>query len=109
MIARNKGKKLPVPVPEELNALCGMNASAVANEIGIQIRRMCPIQGIKSWSNVDEATKAAIIQVVRVCDLFTFFLFFLLIFQFFIDVLISYTMTIYRTNLILVRIMIAIH
>lgn len=54
-----------VPVPEEMRAFCGKNAQMASNELGLQIRRMCPIQGFKvSWKSVDPAIKESISQAV---------------------------------------------
>ncbi|XP_038978342.1 uncharacterized protein LOC113461311 isoform X1 [Phoenix dactylifera] len=64
LIAQNGGEKLSVPVLDEWNALCGINAPKVTSLLGVYIRRMCPIKGIPTWRHVDEATQSAIIQSV---------------------------------------------
>ncbi|XP_038986586.1 uncharacterized protein LOC120112091 [Phoenix dactylifera] len=64
LIAQNGGEKLSVPVLDEWNALCGINAPKVASLLRVYIRRMCPIKGIPTWRHVDEATQSAIIQSV---------------------------------------------
>ena len=65
-VANNNGNKLYIPITETFNAFEGVLATPGANEIGIQIRRMCPIQGVKSWTVADPATKGAVVQAVRV-------------------------------------------
>ncbi|CAL5347881.1 unnamed protein product [Camellia sinensis] len=47
-VANNNGNKLHIPITETFNAFEGVLATPGANEIDIQIRRMCPIQGVKS-------------------------------------------------------------
>ncbi|CAL5348226.1 unnamed protein product [Camellia sinensis] len=64
-VANNNGNKLHIPITETFNAFEGVLATPGANEIGIQIRRMCPIQGVKSWTVADPATKGAVVQAVR--------------------------------------------
>ncbi|GMP69088.1 hypothetical protein CsSME_00028482 [Camellia sinensis var. sinensis] len=64
-VANNNGNKLHIPVTETFNAFEGVLATPGANEIGIQIRRMCPIQGVKSWTVADPTTKGAVVQAVR--------------------------------------------
>ncbi|KAF5950173.1 hypothetical protein HYC85_012166 [Camellia sinensis] len=54
-----------IPITETFNAFEGVLATSESNEIGLQIRRMCPIQGVNSWTVANPATKAAIVQVVR--------------------------------------------
>ena len=64
-VANNNGNKLHIPITETFNAFEGALATPRANENGIQIRRMCPIQGVKSWTVADPATKGAVVQAVR--------------------------------------------
>ncbi|CAL5324304.1 unnamed protein product [Camellia sinensis] len=64
-IADNNGNKLYIPITETFNAFEGVLATPGSNEIGLQIRRMCPIQGVKSWTVAEPATKAAVVQAVR--------------------------------------------
>ncbi|KAL7205986.1 hypothetical protein ACSBR2_018821 [Camellia fascicularis] len=45
-----------------LNAITRGNATPATNELGLQIRRLCPLQSVKSWRKIDENTKDAIIQ-----------------------------------------------
>ena len=65
-VANNNGNKLYIPITETFNAFEGVLATPGSNETDIQIRRMCPIQGIKSWTVADPATKRVVIQAVRV-------------------------------------------
>ncbi|CAL5333555.1 unnamed protein product [Camellia sinensis] len=65
-IANNNGNKLYIPITETFNALEGVLATPESNEISIHVRRMCPIQGVSSWTIADLATKGAVIQAVRV-------------------------------------------
>ncbi|KAL7194767.1 hypothetical protein ACSBR1_035075 [Camellia fascicularis] len=44
-LARKKGEKLHVYVNRMLNALIGENATPTTNELGLQIRRLCPLKG----------------------------------------------------------------
>lgn len=63
-ITRRKGEKLHVYVNRVLNAITGGNATPATNELGLQIRRLCPLQSVKSWRKIDQTTKDAVIQVV---------------------------------------------
>ncbi|CAL5361184.1 unnamed protein product [Camellia sinensis] len=63
-IARKKGEKLHVYVNRVLNAITGGNATPATNELGLQIRRLCPLQSVKSWIKIDQSTKDAVIQAV---------------------------------------------
>ncbi|XP_028089997.1 uncharacterized protein LOC114290318 [Camellia sinensis] len=65
-VANNNGNKLYIPITETFNAFEGVLATPESNEIGLQIRRMCPIQGVNSWTVANPATKVAIVQVVQV-------------------------------------------
>ncbi|KAL7188234.1 hypothetical protein ACSBR1_038153 [Camellia fascicularis] len=47
-----------------LNAITGGNATPATNELGLQIRRLCPLQSVKSWRKINESTKDAVIQAV---------------------------------------------
>ncbi|XP_058190957.1 probable Rho-GTPase-activating protein 7 [Rhododendron vialii] len=65
-IAHHEGKNLVVTVPEETKAFCGVNATMAATDLGVQIRRFCPIQGFAhSWKFVDPMAKKAILQSNR--------------------------------------------
>ncbi|CAL5386135.1 unnamed protein product [Camellia sinensis] len=63
-IARKKGEKLHVYVNRVLNAITGGNATPATNELRLQIRRLCPLQSLKSWRKIDQSTKDAVIQVM---------------------------------------------
>ncbi|KAL7249315.1 hypothetical protein ACSBR1_011466 [Camellia fascicularis] len=63
-IARKKGEKLHVYVNWVLNAITGGNATPVTNELGLQIRRLCPLQRVKSWRKIDQSTKDGVVQAV---------------------------------------------
>ncbi|XP_028076590.1 uncharacterized protein LOC114278686 isoform X2 [Camellia sinensis] len=64
-IVRKKGEKLHVYVNHMLNALTGGNAATLAtNELGLLIRRLCPLKGVKSWKKIDQSIKDAVVQVV---------------------------------------------
>ncbi|KAL7260719.1 hypothetical protein ACSBR1_006394 [Camellia fascicularis] len=63
-IARKKGEKLHVYVNRVLNAITGGNATPATNELGLQIRQLCPLQSVKSWIKIDQSTKDAVIQAV---------------------------------------------
>ncbi|KAL7220010.1 hypothetical protein ACSBR2_012966 [Camellia fascicularis] len=52
-LTRKKGEKLHVYLNRILNALTGGNATATTNELGLQIRRLCPFKGVKSWKKID--------------------------------------------------------
>ncbi|KAH7839827.1 hypothetical protein Vadar_009220 [Vaccinium darrowii] len=66
MIAHQGEKRLDVYVTQEMRALCGINATKVANVFGARIRHSCPIEGFyKSWRLVDSGLKGAIIQAIR--------------------------------------------
>ncbi|KAL7225954.1 hypothetical protein ACSBR1_021162 [Camellia fascicularis] len=53
-VERKKGEKLHVYVNRVLNAITGGNATPATNELGLQIRRLCPLQSVKSWRKIDE-------------------------------------------------------
>ncbi|KAL7175768.1 hypothetical protein ACSBR2_029374 [Camellia fascicularis] len=63
-LARKKGEKLHVYVNRMLNALTGGNATPATNELGLQIRRLCPLKGVKSWKKIDKSIKDAVVQAV---------------------------------------------
>ncbi|KAL7211592.1 hypothetical protein ACSBR2_014449 [Camellia fascicularis] len=63
-IASKKGEKLYVYVNRMLNALIGGNATPATNELGLQIRWLCPLKGEKSWKKIDQSIKDAVVQVV---------------------------------------------
>ncbi|KAL7183087.1 hypothetical protein ACSBR1_041713 [Camellia fascicularis] len=44
-------------------------ATPTTNELGIQIRSLCPIKDVKSWLDLDETTKSAVIQAILVIDI----------------------------------------
>lgn len=67
LIAQNGREKLDVPVLEQFNALCGINAPKAANLLGVEIRRLSPIIDTPTWWHIDEATRSCIIQAVLVC------------------------------------------
>ncbi|CAL5330643.1 unnamed protein product [Camellia sinensis] len=46
-VANNNENKLHIPITETFNAFKGVLATPRANEIGIQIRRMCPFKALK--------------------------------------------------------------
>ncbi|KAL7199169.1 hypothetical protein ACSBR2_021448 [Camellia fascicularis] len=62
--ARKKGEKLHVYVNRVLNAITGGNATPATNELGLQIRQLCPLQSVKSWRKIDQSTKDAVVQAV---------------------------------------------
>ncbi|KAL7204489.1 hypothetical protein ACSBR2_017545 [Camellia fascicularis] len=55
-------EKLHVYVNRMLNALTGGNATPATNELGLQIRRLCPLKGVKSWKKIDQSIKDAVVQ-----------------------------------------------
>ncbi|KAL7171316.1 hypothetical protein ACSBR2_036048 [Camellia fascicularis] len=59
-----KGEKLYVHIDRVLNAMTRYYATPVANELGLQIRSLCPLKDVTSWLNMDETTKATVIQTV---------------------------------------------
>ncbi|CAL5399036.1 unnamed protein product [Camellia sinensis] len=59
-----KGEKCYIHIDRGLNAMTGKYATPATNELGIQIRTLCPLKDVKSWLDLDETTKAAIIQGV---------------------------------------------
>ncbi|CAL5420669.1 unnamed protein product [Camellia sinensis] len=63
-ITRRKGEKLHVYVNRVLNTITRENATPATNELGLQIRRLCPLQSVKSWRKIDQTTKDAVIQAV---------------------------------------------
>ncbi|CAL5382766.1 unnamed protein product [Camellia sinensis] len=44
-------------------------ATPATNELGIQIRSLCPVKDVNSWLDLDETTKSAVIQAVLVIDI----------------------------------------
>ncbi|KAL7192898.1 hypothetical protein ACSBR2_024666 [Camellia fascicularis] len=44
--------------------MTGKYATPATNELGIQIRRLCPVKDVKSWLDLDETTKSSVIQAV---------------------------------------------
>ncbi|CAL5420730.1 unnamed protein product [Camellia sinensis] len=69
IIRAKKGEKCYVHIDRELNAMTGKYATPVTNELGIQIRTVCPVKFVKSWLDLDETTKSAVIQAVLVIDI----------------------------------------
>ncbi|CAL5340434.1 unnamed protein product [Camellia sinensis] len=63
-IVRKKREKLHVYVNHMLNALTGGNATPATNELGLLIRRLCPLKGVKSWKKIDQNIKDAVVQAV---------------------------------------------
>ncbi|KAL7174427.1 hypothetical protein ACSBR2_033645 [Camellia fascicularis] len=63
-LTRKKREKLHVYVNRMLNALTGGNATPATNELGLQIRRLCPLKGVKSWKKIDQSIKDAVVQAV---------------------------------------------
>ncbi|KAL7204474.1 hypothetical protein ACSBR2_017532 [Camellia fascicularis] len=63
-LTRKKGEKLHVYVNRMLNALTGENAMPATNELGLQIRRLCALKGVKSWKKIDKSIKDAVVQAV---------------------------------------------
>ncbi|GMP54847.1 hypothetical protein CsSME_00019878 [Camellia sinensis var. sinensis] len=63
-LTRKKGEKLHVYVNHMLNALTGGNATPATNELGLQIRRLCPLKGVKSWKKIGQSIKDAVVQAV---------------------------------------------
>ncbi|CAL5411193.1 unnamed protein product [Camellia sinensis] len=69
IIRAKKREKCYVHIDRELNAMTGKYATSATNELGIQIRTLCPVKDVKSWLDLDETTKSAIIQAVLVTDI----------------------------------------
>ncbi|KAL7176759.1 hypothetical protein ACSBR2_030164 [Camellia fascicularis] len=63
-LREKKWEKLHVYVNRMLNALTGGNATPVTNELGLQIRQLCPLKGVKSWKKIDQSVKDAVVQAV---------------------------------------------
>ncbi|CAL5403721.1 unnamed protein product [Camellia sinensis] len=64
IIRAKKGEKCYVHIDRGLNVMTGKYATPATNELGIQIRTLCPLKDVKSWLDLDETTKAAVIQAV---------------------------------------------
>ncbi|XP_028064372.1 uncharacterized protein LOC114267533 [Camellia sinensis] len=64
IIRAKKGGKCYVHIDQELSAMTGKYATPATNELGIQIRTLCPVKDVKSWLDLDETTKSAVIQAV---------------------------------------------
>ncbi|CAL5350723.1 unnamed protein product [Camellia sinensis] len=64
IIRAKKGGKCYVHIDRGLNAMTGKYATPATNELGIQIRTLCPLKDVKSWLDLDETTKATVIQGV---------------------------------------------
>lgn len=47
-----------------LNAITRGNATPTMNELGLQIRRLCPLKGVQSWNRIDQSTRDAVVQAV---------------------------------------------
>lgn len=54
--------KLIVEIPEECNVPVGPNATALATELGKEIRGTTPLRGVGSWLEIDVSLSAASIQ-----------------------------------------------
>ncbi|GMQ03071.1 hypothetical protein CsSME_00049022 [Camellia sinensis var. sinensis] len=61
--------KCYVHIDRALNAMTGKYATPATNELAIQIRSLCPVKDVKSWLDLDETTKSAVIQAVLVIDI----------------------------------------
>lgn len=72
LVAQNGGNKLPVPVLEQWNTLCGVNAPKASMLLGVYIRRMAPIKNTLTWWDISEAIQSAIIQAVLVITCLSF-------------------------------------
>ncbi|KAJ6825522.1 uncharacterized protein M6B38_376565 [Iris pallida] len=57
--------KLQVPIATTERASVGENATALANQIGIEIRAAAPLQDVMYWDYVDDSLKKSIILRVR--------------------------------------------
>ncbi|CAL5335986.1 unnamed protein product [Camellia sinensis] len=68
IIRAKKGEKCYVHIDRGLNAMTGKYATPATNELGIQIRTLCPLKDVKSWLDLDETTKAAVIQAVLIVN-----------------------------------------
>ncbi|KAL7212960.1 hypothetical protein ACSBR2_015623 [Camellia fascicularis] len=44
--------------------MTGKYATQATNKLGIQIRSLCPVKDVKSWLDLDETTKSAVIQAI---------------------------------------------
>ncbi|KAL7250300.1 hypothetical protein ACSBR1_012328 [Camellia fascicularis] len=60
-LTRKKGEKLHVYVNCMLNALTGGNAMPATNQLGLQIRQLCPLKGLKSWKKIDQSIKDVVV------------------------------------------------
>ena len=69
IIRAKKGEKCYVHIDRGLNAMAGKYATPATNELGIQFRSLCPVKDVKSWVDLDETTKSAVIQAVLVTDI----------------------------------------
>ncbi|CAL5355109.1 unnamed protein product [Camellia sinensis] len=58
IIRAKKGEKCYVHIDRGLNAMTSKYATPATNELGIQIRTLCPLKDVKSWLDLDETTKA---------------------------------------------------
>ncbi|KAF5934254.1 hypothetical protein HYC85_030425 [Camellia sinensis] len=64
IIQTKKREKCYVHIDRGLNAMTSKYATPATNELEIQIRTLCPLKDVKSWLDLDETTKAAVIQGV---------------------------------------------
>ncbi|CAL5338611.1 unnamed protein product [Camellia sinensis] len=64
IIRAKKEEKCYVHIDRALNAMTGKYATPATNELGIQIRSLCPLKDVKSWLDLAETTKSAVIQSV---------------------------------------------
>lgn len=65
---KGEGGKLYVHIDHALNAMTRKYAILATNELGLQIRSLCPLKDVKSWLNMDKTTKAVVIQAVLVIE-----------------------------------------
>ncbi|KAL7205984.1 hypothetical protein ACSBR2_018819 [Camellia fascicularis] len=63
-IVSKKGEKLHVYVNRMLNALTGGNATPATNELGLQIRWLCPLKEVKSSKKIDQSIKDIVVRAM---------------------------------------------
>ncbi|KAL7169732.1 hypothetical protein ACSBR2_034713 [Camellia fascicularis] len=61
IIRAKKREKYYVHIDRALNAMTGKYATPATNELGIQIRSLCPMKDVKAWLDLDETTKSVVI------------------------------------------------
>ncbi|KAF5950573.1 hypothetical protein HYC85_012566 [Camellia sinensis] len=69
IIRAKEEEKCYVHIDRALNAMTGKYATPATNELGIQIRSLCPMKDVKLWLDLDETTKSVVIQAVLVIDI----------------------------------------